>query len=95
MAGRRHLLEPEAHEVFQAYGFPVAAFRSARSPEEARVQPPRPWVIPWSWRFVSPQEYMLTKNTTHRSPPFTGQDVLEVLFLGLMLVAVAWPSASG
>jgi acetyl coenzyme A synthetase (ADP forming)-like protein len=35
-AGRRHLLEPEAHEAFQAYGFPVAPFRWAHSPEEAR-----------------------------------------------------------
>ncbi len=34
-AGRRHLLEPEAHELFRAYGFQVAPFHWARSPEEA------------------------------------------------------------
>ncbi len=34
-AGRRHLLEPEAHEVFRAYGFPGPPSRWARSGDEA------------------------------------------------------------
>ena len=34
-AGRRHLLEPEAHELFRDYGFQVAPFHWAHSPEEA------------------------------------------------------------
>jgi acetyltransferase len=33
--GRRFLLEPEADEVFQAYGFPVIPWRWAKSAEEA------------------------------------------------------------
>jgi acetyl coenzyme A synthetase (ADP forming)-like protein len=33
--GRHQLLEPEAHEVFRAYGFPVAPFRWAKSADEA------------------------------------------------------------
>ncbi len=35
MTGRRHLLEPEAHELFRDYGFQVAPFHWAHSPEEA------------------------------------------------------------
>jgi len=35
MAGRSHLLEPEAHELFRDYGFRVAPFHWAHSPEEA------------------------------------------------------------
>ncbi len=34
-AGRSHLLEPEAHELFRDYGFQVAPFHWAQSPEEA------------------------------------------------------------
>jgi acetyltransferase len=34
-AGRSHLLEPESHELFQDYGFQVAPFHWAHSPEEA------------------------------------------------------------
>ncbi len=34
-AGRRHLLEPEGHELFRDYGFQVAPFHWAQSPEEA------------------------------------------------------------
>ena len=34
-AGRRHLLEPESHEFFRDYGFPVAPFHWARSAAEA------------------------------------------------------------
>jgi acetyltransferase len=34
-AGRKLLLEPEAHELFSAYGFPVAPCRWARSVDEA------------------------------------------------------------
>ena len=33
--GRQLLLEPEAHEVFRAYGFPVPPFRWARDEDEA------------------------------------------------------------
>jgi acetyltransferase len=34
-AGRRFLLEPEAHELFRAYGFPTLPFKWVKSPEEA------------------------------------------------------------
>jgi acyl-CoA synthetase (NDP forming) len=33
--GRRHLLEPEAHELFRDYGFQVAPFHWAKSAQEA------------------------------------------------------------
>lgn len=35
--GRHLLLEPEAHQVYQAYGFPVLPWRWARSEEEAAL----------------------------------------------------------
>jgi acetyl coenzyme A synthetase (ADP forming)-like protein len=34
-AGRKYVLEPEAHEIFQAYGFPVAPFTWVHSADEA------------------------------------------------------------
>jgi acyl-CoA synthetase (NDP forming) len=34
-AGRKFVLEPEAHEIFQAYGFPVVPFAWAHSEDQA------------------------------------------------------------
>ena len=34
-AGRKFVLEPEAHEIFRAYGFPVVPFAWARNADEA------------------------------------------------------------
>jgi acetyl coenzyme A synthetase (ADP forming)-like protein len=51
--GRRHLLEPEAHQVFQAYGFPVAPFRWARTEAQA-VQAAAAIGYPVVLKIVSP-----------------------------------------
>lgn len=52
--GRRLLLEPEAHEVFRAYGFPVPPLRWAQSEDEA-VQAAEALGYPVVLKIVSPQ----------------------------------------
>ncbi|MEW6388380.1 MAG: acetate--CoA ligase alpha subunit [Thermodesulfobacteriota bacterium] len=51
--GRQFLLEPEAHEVFQAYGFPVTPWRWAQSPEAA-AQAAAALGLPVALKIVSP-----------------------------------------
>ena len=45
-AGRRFVLEPEAHQIFQAYGFPVLPHRWVHGPGR-RPRPERLWAFPW------------------------------------------------
>ena len=45
-AGRKFVLEPEAHEIFQAYGFPVVPFVWAQM-RTRRSRPRRTWAIRW------------------------------------------------
>jgi acetyl coenzyme A synthetase (ADP forming)-like protein len=52
-AGRKFVLEPEAHEIFQAYGFPVAPFVWAQSEEQA-VQAAADLGYPVALKIVSP-----------------------------------------
>jgi acetyltransferase len=51
--GRHLLLEPEAHEIFQAYGFPVTPWRWAKSAEEA-VDGAAALGLPVALKVVSP-----------------------------------------
>ena len=51
--GRHFLLEPEADEVFQAYGFPVTPWRWAKSAEDA-VQGAAALGLPVALKIVSP-----------------------------------------
>ncbi|MFA5112136.1 MAG: acetate--CoA ligase family protein [Desulfobaccales bacterium] len=52
-AGRKYVLEPEAHEIFQAYGFPVAPNTWTHSPDEA-VQAAGIMGYPVALKIVSP-----------------------------------------
>ncbi|MGB8991509.1 MAG: acetate--CoA ligase family protein [Desulfobaccales bacterium] len=52
-AGRKYVLEPEAHEIFQAYGFPVAPFTWTHSADEA-VQAAETVGYPVALKIVSP-----------------------------------------
>jgi hypothetical protein len=52
-AGRKFVLEPEAHEIFQAYGFPVAPFVWAHSEDQA-VQAAADLGYPVALKIVSP-----------------------------------------
>jgi acyl-CoA synthetase (NDP forming) len=52
-AGRKFVLEPEAHEIFQAYGFPVAPFVWAHSEDQA-VRAAADLGYPVALKIVSP-----------------------------------------
>jgi acetyl coenzyme A synthetase (ADP forming)-like protein len=52
-AGRKYVLEPEAHAIFQAYGFPVAPFTWTHSEDEA-VQAAETLGYPVAIKIVSP-----------------------------------------
>jgi len=52
-AGRKFVLEPEAHEIFQAYGFPEVPFYWARDKEQA-VQAAAGMGYPVALKIVSP-----------------------------------------
>jgi acyl-CoA synthetase (NDP forming) len=52
-AGRKFVLEPEAHEIFKAYGFPVAPFVWAQSEDQA-VQAAADLGYPVALKSVSP-----------------------------------------
>ena len=52
-AGRKFVLEPEAHEIFQAYGFPVAPFAWVHSEDQA-VRAAADLGYPVALKIVSP-----------------------------------------
>ncbi len=52
-AGRKYVLEPEAHEIFRAYGFPVAPYSWTHNPDEA-VQAAGAMGYPVALKIISP-----------------------------------------
>ena len=52
-AGRKFVLEPEAHEIFKAYGFPVAPFTWVHSEDQA-VRAAADLGVPVALKIVSP-----------------------------------------